>query len=721
MRLISSTLGLALALAVSACQPAMEQKTTMNEPADETKETPATIATKDDPRLWLEEVEGKKALNWVKAQNRRTLAGLQSDPRYQTLFDEALGIVNATDKIAYGAHRGGYVYNFWQDATNTHGLWRRTTQADYIAGNPKWDVLLDIDALSKTENENWVYKGVNCLSPTYERCMISLSRGGKDAAVMREFDVASKSFVKDGFIIPEAKGGAAWEDENTLLVATDWGDDTMTTSGYPFVDKRWTRGTPLADAVEVVRGDKTDVGVWPFRVELNDQAVMFASEADTFYETTYWWLPKDSKPVQVPLPAKSSVKDVFKGQAIISLEEDWTPNADGPTFAKGALVSYALQDFMDTKTITNVALVVEPDARSSIGSVSAAQSKLVVNMLQNVASVVYAYDFDGKTWSRKKLDLPENEAISITSINAHSDVFFANVEGFLRPDSLMAYDLNRDSATTIYALPERFDASDMVVEQQEAVSKDGTRVPYFIVHKKGMKHDGTAPTLLYGYGGFQVSMRPSYSGTLGKLWLEKGGVYVLANIRGGGEFGPKWHQAGLKTKRQVIYDDFIAVAEDLIAKKITTPRHLGIRGGSNGGLLMGVMYTQRPDLFNAVLCQVPLLDMLRFNKLLAGASWMGEYGDPDDPVEGAFLRSISPYHNVDPAKDYPQIFLMTSTKDDRVHPGHARKFGKLLEDENKDFLYYENTDGGHSAAANLKETARREALGYTYLMQKLMD
>ncbi len=719
MRLLTSVLTLSLMFGIAACQPNSESKSTMTDTAD-TAPAPVKQMT-DDTRLWLEEVDGEKALNWVNEQNSLTLADLQGDPRYQDFYDGALSIVDAKDKIAYGTHRNGYVYNFWQDGDHTHGLWRRTTLDDYLGGAPTWDVLLDLDELSDKEGENWVYKGVDCLPPTYERCMITLSRGGKDAAVRREFDIATKSFVKDGFVVPEAKGGTSWRDENTLVVATDWGGDTMTDSGYPYVNKRWSRGTDLDTATELVRGQKEDVGVWPFRVDLDDQVAMFAAEADTFYDTTVWWLPDNGDPVHLPIPAKSNFQDVYKGQAIITLDEDWTPHADGPGFLKGDMVSFLLSDFMANTAIGTVHLVIRPDERSSIESVNAAKSALIVNMLQNVASAVYAYDFDGENWTSRKLDLPQNGTISVSSVNDHSDMIFANVEGFLRPDSLWTYALGDNTANEIYALPERFDAKGLIVEQHEATSKDGTKVPYYIIHKKDLLYDGTTPTLLYGYGGFQISLQPSYSGTLGKLWLENGGAYVLANIRGGGEFGPKWHQAGLKTDRQRIYDDFIAIAEKLIADKVTSPRHLGIRGGSNGGLLMGVMYTQRPDLFNAVLCQVPLLDMLRFNKLLAGASWMGEYGDPSDPVEGAFLRSISPYHNVHQDKTYPQIFLMTSTKDDRVHPGHARKFAKLLEDEGKDYLYYENTDGGHSAAANLKETARREALGYVYLMRRLMD
>jgi len=401
------------------------------------------------------------------------------------------------------------------------------------------------------------------------------------------------------------------------------------------------------------------------------------------------------------------------------LEEAWEHG--GKTWPQGAVVSFGLKSFMETGVIEQVFEVVIPDVRSSIDGISAIRSSLVIAMLENVNSKVFSYTFDGETWSSSALDLPENGNIGISSSNAYSDVIYANMESFLQPDSLMRVDVPNNTSSIIRALPDRFDGQNLVVEQLEAISKDGTKVPYFVVRHQDTKMDGTTPTLLYGYGGFQISLQPSYSATLGKLWLENGGAYVLANIRGGGEFGPAWHQAGLKMERQVIYDDFIAVAEAVIASKLTTPKHLGIRGGSNGGLLMGVMYTQRPDLFNAVLCQVPLLDMLRFHKLLAGASWMGEYGNPDDPDEGAYLQSMSPYHNVDVAQTYPEMFLMTSTKDDRVHPAHARKMGHLLDELGKPFLYYENIDGGHSAAANLGETARREALSYTFLMQQLMD
>jgi len=705
-------------LVLAACGQTTEvndEMTKAPEPTPVETQTP-----KGDTRIWLEEVEGEKPLEWVRGENARSLARLEADPRYAELNAEALAIVNATDKIAYGGHRGDYVYNFWQDATHVNGLYRRTSMAEYEAGDPVWETVLDVDALSKTENENWVYRGMNCLAPAYEKCMVTLSRGGKDAAVRREFDMASKSFVAGGFELPEAKGGVVWADADTLLVATDWQEgSTMTTSGYPFVVKRWARGSALNSASDVLRGDKDDVGVFPFRVEMDGMGYMFASEADTFYDTSWWYMPTNAAPMQVPVPSKTSFRDVFAGQAIFSLEEAWEHG--GKTWPQGAVVSFGLKSFMETGVIEQVFEVVIPDVRSSIDGISAIRSSLVIAMLENVNSKVFSYTFDGETWSSSALDLPENGNIGISSSNAYSDVIYANMESFLQPDSLMRVDVPNNTSSIIRALPDRFDGQNLVVEQLEAISKDGTKVPYFVVRHQDTKMDGTTPTLLYGYGGFQISLQPSYSATLGKLWLENGGAYVLANIRGGGEFGPAWHQAGLKMERQVIYDDFIAVAEAVIASKLTTPKHLGIRGGSNGGLLMGVMYTQRPDLFNAVLCQVPLLDMLRFHKLLAGASWMGEYGNPDDPDEGAYLQSMSPYHNVDVAQTYPEMFLMTSTKDDRVHPAHARKMGHLLDELGKPFLYYENIDGGHSAAANLGETARREALSYTFLMQQLMD
>ncbi len=670
--------------------------------------------------LYLEEVLGESALDTVKGRNKRTLDRLTADPRFAKMEADALAILNSKDKIPYVSYRGGQVHNFWQDAEHVRGVWRSSTLDSYLGEKTAWETVLDFDALSKTEDKNWVYKGNNCLAPDYEICMLNLSDGGKDAVVRREFNTKTKSFVKDGFVTGESKGSLDWLDKDTMLVGVNFGEGTMTDSGYPMVGKLWTRGTSLDTAVEIMRGEKTDVALWMWALELEDGSrEIIAQRSRTFYETEYFWIPRKNgalqTPVQFDVPEKSNVSGVFKGQLMLSLNEDWRGHKSGD------LVSFAIDDFMADGKIKDVNLVYSPDEKSSIASSGTTKSKVLLSIFTDVKGAAHAFDWNGKKWTSEKLDFPNNGTVSIGATNDKEDVAFISTESFLTPDTLWTYNTATETKAAAKTLPSWFDADKMVSEQFFATSTDGTKVPYFVVRAKDTKMDGSNPTLLYGYGGFEISLNPSYSATRGKLWLENGGVYVLANIRGGGEYGPKWHQAGLKTNRQRIYDDFISVAEDLIAKGVTSPKNLGIEGGSNGGLLMGVMFTQRPDLFNAVICAVPLLDMMRFHTLLAGASWMGEYGNPDDAVEGKFLRSISPYHNVDPEADYPEVFFVTSTKDDRVHPAHARKTAKRMEDQGHAFLYYENIDGGHSAAANLKETAKRLALQHSYLMQKLVD
>lgn len=671
--------------------------------------------------LWLEEVEGDKALAKVNEWNKGTLDKLKSDERYNKYYDAGLEIVNATDKIPYGSYRGGFVYNFWQDENQVRGTLRRTSLEEYSNPNPKWQTLLSIDSLSETEQKNWVYKGSECLDSDYERCLLSLSNGGKDSVEMREWDHATQSFVENGFVIPEAKSGVSWKDINQLHIATDWNNDSLTESGYPFIVKSLTRGQQLQDAELLFSGEKTDVGVWPFSAKLDNNKVNMVVRAVTFFESEYYWLPDDGRSaIQLPIPQKSEFEGVFKGQLILSIKQQWSPNGSSKTFNSGDLVSFDFKYWLKTQEIKDLQLIYQPDPRSTVDGVSLTKNKLVLTLLENVVSNIYLYDFN-QTWSHQKLDMPENGSMSVSSANQASDIIFINQESFVSPDTLFKVNVDALSIESIKSIPARFDATNIVVEQFQAESKDGVKVPYFVVRQKDIKFDGTNPTLQYAYGGFQVSMKPGYSGLLGKNWLEQGGVYVLANIRGGGEFGPNWHQAGLKTKRQVVFDDMIAVAENIIHKKITSAKHLGIMGGSNGGLLMGVMYTQRPDLWNAVVCQVPLLDMLRYHKLLAGASWVGEYGSPEVANERAFLEKISPVHNIEPKGNYPTIMFVTSTKDDRVHPGHARKMAYLLEQFGHDFEYYENIDGGHSASANLKERANRAALEYTFLSQKLMD
>ncbi len=665
----------------------------------------------DDPHLWLEEVEGERALAWVRAENARSLAVLEADPRYRTFYEAALAIVAAQDRIPYPWFRGARLANFWQDATQVRGRLRETGLAEFRRREPRWETLLDIDALAAAEGRNWVFQGAVPLPPQDRRCLVALSDGGKDAAEWREFDAAEKRFVEGGFALPEGKQSVAWYDRDTLLVARDWGPGTMTASGYPFVLKRWRRGAPLAAAEELFRGTPDDVSVRAGVLRENGRPCgVLLSRAVDFFTEERFLLRADGKR-RIALPGRSSYRGFVAGQMVFSLEEDWRG------FPSGALISLGLDDAAAERP----ALIRAPGPREAIEGVSATRGRLLVTLYRNVVGAAYAYRFAGGAWHGERLALPDNVSVAIASANDRDDRAFLDVAGFLLPNTLYLADLASGAAAAVKASPARFAGEGAVVEQFEATSRDGTAVPYFVIRPRELRYDGGAPTLLYGYGGFQVSLTPNYAAIAGKLWIERGGVYVIANIRGGGEFGPAWHQAALKDKRQRAYDDFIAVAEDLVARRIASPRRLGIMGGSNGGLLMGVMLTQRPELFRAVVIQVPLLDMLRFHKLLAGASWIAEYGDPDKPEEAAFLRRISPYHNLAAGIDYPEPLFVTSTKDDRVHPGHARKMAAKLAALGRPFLYYENVDGGHSAAANLKERARQYALQFVYLSRKLMD
>ena len=670
--------------------------------------------------IWLEEVEGKKALAQVEAWNAASAKVMKTDT-YKDMKKELLEVYNSPEKIPYVSYKNGEMHNFWQDDTHVRGIWRKTDPESYLSDDPEWETVLDFDKLAKKEDKNWVYKGNNCLAPDYAHCIVNISIGGKDAVERREFNADTGKFVKDGFFLEESKGSVDWLDEDHLVVGVDFGKGTMTDSGYPMVSKLWDRGTPLSEAMELMRGEKTDVGVWSSVMELAEgRREILVTRAVTFYDSEYYWIPDDGmkvgKPVKFPVPMKSNLAGEFKGQMLLKLNEDWRG------FKQGDLVSFTLEDFFETGEIDEISVVYSPDRNASIGGFGATKSKLLMSISEDVTGRAMALDWDGDGWTMQKLDMPENGSISIGSTNGKEDIAFVSSESFLTPDTLWMVDTKTMDVFEAKSLPEWFDADSMEAKQYFAKSADGTKIPYFVVGAKGMKMDGNNPALLYGYGGFEISINPSYSATIGRAWLERGGVYVSANIRGGGEYGPKWHQAGLKTQRQVIYDDFIAVAEDLIEKDITSPEHLGIHGRSNGGLLMGVMFTQRPDLFNAVVIGVPLLDMRRYHKLLAGASWVGEYGDPeDDGAEGEFIRALSPYHNLKAGVDYPEPYIYTSTKDDRVHPGHARKFAKRLEDLGLPFQYYENIDGGHAGAANLEETSHSYALIYSYLAGKLMD
>ncbi len=680
-----------------------------------------------DPFLWLEDAHGARAMDWVKAENAKTLAVLEGDARFAGLEAQALAIAQAPDRIPSPGFLGGRIYNFWQDGDHVRGLWRRTSLEGYAQSSPPWEPVLDLDALAKSEEANWVFKGVDCEWRGERLCLISLSDGGEDAVTVREFDVGGPNltaggFVNGGFVLPKGKQRVAWADPDTLLVSREWTPGELTASGYPFVVKSVKRGRPLAEAVEVFRGLASDGGYGVTPQTYHDgeghQALIISRPLSTFEAET--WLVTPAGPRKLALPLKSSVQDLVAGRLLVTLDENWS--AGGQAFPQGALVSLDLAAATADPEHLRPTLVFAPGPRESIEAVSASRSNLYVVINQNVRGRAFVYTplSDGG-WRRAQLAFPDNASIGLAATDDRSERAFLAVTSFLTPPTLWLSDAANGDLKQVKAVSPKFDASNDTVDQYEAASSDGTRIPYFVVHPKGMTLNGANPTILYAYGGFQVSETPSYSGVLGKLWLEHGGVYVLANIRGGGEFGPAWHEAGLKTHRQLIYDDFAAVAKDLIARQITSPPHLGIQGGSNGGLLMGVEFTQHPELWRAVDIQVPLLDMLRFEKIAAGASWVGEYGSVDNPAERAFLAGISPYNNLKAGVTYPEPLIWTTTKDDRVGPQHARKFAARLAAMGKPYLFYEVIEGGHGAGANLREKAHTNALEYTYFIRKLMD
>ena len=678
-------------------------------------------AAESDPFLWLEEVEGKKSLDWARDRNKESLDHFESDPRYKTILKEAETILNATDRIPFVSRRSSWLYNFWQDKKHVRGIWRRTTLEEYRKDKPNWETVLDIDALGRVENKSWVYKGANCLPPHEMLCMIKLSPGGKDASEWREFNTRTKSFVPNGFRLSEAKSDLEWLDENTLLVGTNFGDGSLTDSGYPRITKKWRRGTTLDKAKPVFEGTKKDVSVYPWISHRPEGKTVLVGKSPSFFTNRFWLLSDGGERIRVPFPDEVRAYGVFKGKMLAALRKDWRG------FKTGALVSMDLDDVRAGKPEPRVTQVFQLDEDSGFprrGAVSFAKDFVLLAVMKNVMTSLYAArpGTDGE-WEIEKLPAQDHGTVRPSHIDPFSNDILFSYDDFLTPSTLFRLASGAKKAEALKAMPARFDASQFEVQQFFAVSKDQEHVPYFIVNKKGIPFDGKNPTLLYGYGGFEVPLKPGYLSTLGKLWLERGGVYVMTNIRGGGEYGPKWHQAALLENRQVAFNDFISIAEDLIDQNLTTPRHLGIMGGSNGGLLMGAVTVQRPDLFNAVVCQVPLLDMMRYHKLLAGASWMGEYGNPDDPKMRDVIRKYSPYQNVlwHKEKQYPEVFFMTSTKDDRVHPGHARKMVAKMRFRNHKVWYYENIEGGHSAAADLKQRAKRKALETVYLLQYLKD
>ncbi len=675
-----------------------------------------------DNYTWLEDVHGQRAMDWVNAHNAASAKIIQADPRFATLQAEALQVAQSPDRLPEPDLRGGLVYNAWQDASHVRGILRRTTLADYLKPKPQWQTVLDFDALGKADRKSWVNAGQVWLEPSDRLCLVGLSDGGEDAHTYREFDAKTGTFVKNGFVVPKAKSDAAWIDKNHLLVTTEWGPGTLTASGYPFISKVWTRGTPFRSSQEVYRGTTKDVGVGSlFYHDGQGHQVDIIINNRTFWDSEFRLLD-GGKTTLLALPSKCDVNGLLNNRLIVTLRQDWKPAGLDRTFPAGSILAINMVDAHKDAAHLKPTVVFAPTKTEFAQQVGVTKNKLVFTTLNNVMGRAYvSQPAPGGTWTRKSVPVANNLSVSILSTSKSDDKFFLDTAGFINPEAISLADGANGSLATAKRRKGVFDARDLKVEQLWATSKDGTKVPYFIVFKKDMKYDGTNPTIIDAYGGFHVSQTPYYSAIIGKLWLDRGGVFVLANIRGGDEFGPAWHDAGLKTHRQRIYDDFAAVGEDLITRKITTPRHLGIEGGSNGGLLMGVEFTQHPEMWNAVAIEVPLLDMLGFEHLAAGASWVDEYGSASVPAERKFLASISPYNQLRKDASYPEPLIFTTTKDDRVGPVHARKFAARMEEFGKPFFYDEITEGGHAAGADLKQAANTDATIFTYFSMKLMD
>jgi prolyl oligopeptidase len=674
-----------------------------------------------DKYTWLEDVHGAKSMDWVKAEDARTAAVLEKNSQFGTLEKQALEVLDSPDKLPFPAFRGSLVYNTWRDKDHVRGIVRRTTLESYLTSDPKWETIIDYDALGKQDKQSWVGKGLNCMEPDQDRCMVGLSVGGEDAITLREFNLKAGKFVEAGFVMPRGKQEVAWLDQDTLLIGRDWGPGTMSEAGYPVTVRKWKRGTPLESAVEVYRSTTKDTGDHAtVLVDGQGHRVAFIERDKTFFEAElYLLLP--SGLTQLHLPSKFELDALEDNQLLIGLDEDWTPEGQTRSIPQGSVISLDMAAVAADPVHLKPTMLFAPTSREFAQQVAATRNHVLLTTLENVQGRAYNYTHgkDG-SWSRTKLPVEDNQTIGIVATSQLNDEFFMAQTGFLTPSSVLLGDAANGTMKPGKTEKALFDASRDVVQQLETTSKDGTKVPYFVVHRKDIPMNGSTPTLMTAYGGFQVSNTPYYDPVVGKLWLERGGVFVLANIRGGGEFGPAWHEAGLKTHRQRIYDDFYAVAQDLVARKFTSASRLGIEGGSNGGLLMGVEFTQHPEMWGAVVIQVPLLDMLAYEHLSAGASWVGEYGSVSIPVERAFLASISPYNQLKPDGHYPEPLIFTTTADDRVGPVHARKFAARMEEFHLPFYYDEIMEGGHGAGADNRQAARTDAEEYTYLSTKLM-
>jgi len=679
-----------------------------------------SAVAEEDPYLWLEQVQDEKALDWVRGQNSKTFEELRENDLYRKLYDEAFAILTSDARIPEGSIVGEHFYNFWQDDVHIRGIWRRSPLEDFIAGSPQWETVLDFDALEEAEHENWVYHGFDCVGGESDRCLMNLSHGGKDESVRREFSLDTKSFVAGGFVVPEAKSRVSWIDEDTLLVGTDWGDNSLTDSGYPLEMRLWKRGTDMHTGKSLFKGEVVDTMVAPFVLHNDDNAYPFIVRLYADWNETQHMRVIDGEAGEIlDWPLRVSVEGILDSRAILALEQDWEVN--GNSYSIGDIVAYHLDDG-DTE------LVFSPTAKQAVTDVDTCATSVFVELLDNVKGRLKRIERSDDGWEAVDIALPDNGVVKLAATSSGRDDAFVTYESSVQPTTM--YHVSTDNAVVpVAAMAPLYDATDVIIRQEFATSADGESVPYFLVGRKDVLEEGDAPTILYGYGGFLIPIlpvyysdpsRPQHGALAGRMWISRGGVLAIANLRGGGEFGPRWHQSALRENRQRAYDDYFAIAEALIDSGITSSDKLGALGRSNGGLLLGVALTQRPDLFAALDIGVPLLDMLRYNKLLAGASWMGEYGNPDVPEDREFIEKYSPYQNLDEDQEYPKVLFYTSALDDRVHPGHARKMAAKMEDMGQEFFYYENIEGGHGGTANQEQLAMRTALEYAYFVRMLM-
>ena len=704
---------MAAVLAISALQTtplaAQDEGTSVNQPEFEAE---------NDPFIWLEEARSDRAMAWVEAENDRTMELLAGDPRFETLKAEALAIYNAKDRIPGVGFTPYGMVNFWQDEENPKGILRVTTLESWRTDETDWETILDVDKLAAEEGKEWVYGGMSCLPPAGTKCMVYLSDGGKDARIAREFDIETRSFVEGGFELPESQGSASWVDEDTLLISRDFGEDTVTDSFYPFTTRLWKRGQTVDEAEEIFRGEKSDVSSGAYLLRDGEGTIhaRMAYRGISFHEREYF-VEHGGEWLKLDLPKKANPYAIIDGHILFSTDVDW--ETDGVTFPADSIVAANLEEWKADPNNAQKVLVWAPGERQTKRGATTTKSSLYVNLLDNVRGKVLKFDYDDGGWGWVEIDLPENATVGISASSDETDQIMFSSTDFLTPSTIF-YAEDGVTLEKVKESPERFDASGMEIEQYEATSKDGTKIPYFVVKPEGMKADGSNPALLTGYGGFQVPRLPGYLGSIGKMFLERGGVYILGNMRGGGEFGPGWHQTAIRENKQRTWDDFIAIAEDAIARGITSAEHLGIQGGSQGGLLVGTAFTQRPDLFNAAIVQIPLFDMVRYHLIGRGASWIGEYGDPRIAEQRAWIDGYSPYQKLLEDKDYPSPFFWASTADDRTHPAHARKGAARVKALGQDYYYFEDTTGGHSGGVDNEQRAKLQALQMVYLIQRLM-